>query len=308
MKIAAIIQAHHRPDLLEKLLDRLSGDLWTRHVHVDRKSDIAAFAALRDRAAFLEDRVIVRWSGFSQVQATLRLLEAALAAPDVTHLYLMSGQDYPLKSDAEIAALLHRSAAAQGGNGGNFMNIFAMPRPDKPISRLQGHYFRDHPVPALVPVLERAARLLPPREIGRLLRGIPPHGGSTWWLVERRVAEGMLAFLRAEPWYARAFHHALFSDEMFFQTLFVHLGFRADGGTPTATRWQTGRPNPEIITPAIHAEMCRDWHLMARKFADFHPADAPFVAADAPFAAANAPVPPPMGALATHQGLPPPPG
>ena len=46
MKIAAIIQAHHRPDLLEKLLDRLSGDLWTRHVHVDRKSDIAAFAAL----------------------------------------------------------------------------------------------------------------------------------------------------------------------------------------------------------------------------------------------------------------------
>ncbi|WP_179209253.1 hypothetical protein [Haematobacter genomosp. 1] len=63
MKIAALVQAHHRPDLLEKLLDRLSGELWVRYVHVDRKSDIAPFRLFFERATFVEDRVKVYWGG-----------------------------------------------------------------------------------------------------------------------------------------------------------------------------------------------------------------------------------------------------
>ncbi|QBJ22854.1 beta-1,6-N-acetylglucosaminyltransferase [Haematobacter massiliensis] len=271
MKIAALIQAHHRPDLMERLLDRLSGELWARYVHIDAKSDIGIFSPLFGKADFLHDRVAVYWGGFSQVEATLRLIEAALANPEVTHLYLMSGQDYPLRSDAEIRARIAAAARANGGQGGNFMDVREMPFPDRTMTRLEKRFFFDLG-PRGIWVTRAVDRLLPRRNVAKLLRGIRPHAGWQWWLIERPVAEAMVAFLDANPWYLNAFRLVFCSDELFFQTLFAHLGFETDGPTPTAMKWISGKPNPEPIDAALYEEMRRDWHLMGRKFVDFHPA------------------------------------
>lgn len=272
MKTAALIQAHHRPDLMERLLDRLSGELWARYVHIDAKSDIGIFSPLFGKADFLHDRVAVYWGGFSQVEATLRLIEAALANPEVTHLYLMSGQDYPLRSDEEIRQVIAGATRDKGGEGGNFLEIARMPFPDKPMTRIEKRFFRDNP-PGVAIWLERAARILPRRKAEVLLRGLVPHAGWQWWLLERRAAQAILDFHKANPWCAKAFRGTFCSDEVFFQTLFAHLGFKADRQGPTVMRWTPGSYNPDPVTPEVYEDMRRDWHLMARKFTEFHPAD-----------------------------------
>ena len=54
-----------------------------------------------------EDCIDVQWAQFSQVQATLNLLNAAISRGGYSHYFLISGQDFPLKSIGEIVKFLN---------------------------------------------------------------------------------------------------------------------------------------------------------------------------------------------------------
>ena len=115
------------------------------------------------------------------------MIEAVLANPEVTHLYLMSGQDYPLRSDEEIRQGIAGATRDKGEEGGTFLEIARMPFPDKPMTRIEKRFFRDNPAGVAI-WLERAARILPRRKAEVLLRGRVPHADWQWWLLERRAA------------------------------------------------------------------------------------------------------------------------
>src|SRR5689334_11704476 len=78
MRIAALIQAHHRPDLLAHLINRLSSDLWQVYVHLDKKANSLDFAHLTMRVRSFESIHRVYWASFSHVLATLHLMRRAL--------------------------------------------------------------------------------------------------------------------------------------------------------------------------------------------------------------------------------------
>lgn len=267
MKIAALIRTHHRPDLLKLLIDRLSaGPLWSTYIHVNRSSDIRQFAGVAAPQHFLRQRVTVHWAGYSMISATLRLLEAALEDPSNTHFFVMSGQDYLMRSDEEIASAL------AGFGDGNLITSVTMPQDHKPLDRLDRWHFRDNPILDGHRLRGRLKAAAPHRDVGKLLRGFAPYGGTAWWLLSRPAVEAMMTFLRYNDWFKRAFRFSSFADEMFFQTLFLNLGFEADNGHPTASKWTPGASRPETITPEVYAELRTGWHFAARKFDDFHPA------------------------------------
>lgn len=267
MKIAALIRAYHRPEQLDLLLDRLSGGLWAPYVHIDAKSDIAAFAASRGKAVFLDERVQVNWGGLTQVDASVRLLREALRDPTVTHLYNMSGQCYPVKGDAEIEARL----AAHPAGTANLMEMHAMPVSHKPLKR----YTRRWPHDITHPVARASARLLfrflPDQPLARL-RGIELVGGGCWWLFERAAAEKLLAFLDGNPWYWDLFRHSDCPDEMLPHSLVKTLGITIGGGQPTGDVWLENTAHPETITPAMHRAFADGEALCARKYVSWHPA------------------------------------
>ena len=267
MKIAALIQAHHRPEQLSLLLDRLGGELWSRFVHVDRKTDIAMFAGLRDKAVFLDRRVRVNWAGRSQVEACLLLMREAIGDPTVTHFYHMSGQCYPVKTDRQIRDHL----ASMPPGAANFLSLEAMPVSHKPLERFTQRYFHDIRPPLLRKIVARSASLLPDQQLAGLC-GIQLFGGSAWWLFERDTVEKMLRFVADNPWYWRLFRHSSSPDEMFFHSLIAPLGITVGGESPTAAMWIPGRDNPEAITPAMHEDFVRGPKLFARKYDHFHPA------------------------------------
>jgi hypothetical protein len=185
IKIAVLVQVHHRPDLTAHLLDRLSTPLWNVYVHVDRKTDVVPFAALSDRAVFLRRRKRVFWGGFSQVEASLLLLRRAYRDLENTHFYLMSGQCFPIKSDAEIERRL-------GHCGGNFISMVKMPTHEKPLLRLTRWHCNDVRYGRLQRYQRALFRRLPERNLDRLLRGMEPWAGSQWWLLSRQAVGDLL--------------------------------------------------------------------------------------------------------------------
>jgi len=62
-------------------------------VHLDAKVDIRPFLAqsLPESVTFIKDRVRVSWASYSQVEATLRMMRAALdSGHDFSHLVMLS--------------------------------------------------------------------------------------------------------------------------------------------------------------------------------------------------------------------------
>src|SRR5262249_52889019 len=106
--ISYLVLAHEDPAQLGLLVRRLAASTVRIHVHVDAERDIAPFRhATMDvpNVHFCEPRVRVNWAAFSVVEATLRLIEAALDDCDrCGRLVLLSGADYPIATREEISS------------------------------------------------------------------------------------------------------------------------------------------------------------------------------------------------------------
>ena len=114
IKHAYIIQAHKNPDQLFRMINALRDDNVKFFIHIDLKSNIAAFSSRikGEDIVFIRERIDCIWGDFSQVQATLHLISAVLASncDDRTRVTFLSGQDYPIKSKGYIAQFLEDNA------------------------------------------------------------------------------------------------------------------------------------------------------------------------------------------------------
>mgnify|MGYP000070345404 CR=1 FL=1 len=268
MKVAGLILAHHKPESLARLIEVIEEYGWNSYVHLDAKSDLGNFISSTGNAVLLSERFSVHWGGWTVVHATLGLMREALEVEENTHFYLLSGQCYPIKSAEDMHA---RVASAK--YGGNFITIRKMPTRDKPLTRLSRWSINAGNFPVnLPPLLNKVIRLLAPRRnVGKLLRGIEPCAGSQWWLLSRDSVDRIIDFVDANPWFLESFKYSHCADEIFFQTLFYHLGLQADEGCPTASKWSAGAPSPSLIDEMLYLEITSDWHFMARKFDAYYP-------------------------------------
>ena len=108
--IAALILAHHSPELLARLVRRLESYGAQCFIHIDAKVDIVPFQAACSSSSpiFVKSRRKVAWGGFSLVAATISLLSAAILDPRFTHLVLVSGDSYPIKPREQFRQLVMR--------------------------------------------------------------------------------------------------------------------------------------------------------------------------------------------------------
>ena len=96
-----MIQAHHNPKLLRRLISRLDDGFSKFFIHIDLKSDIQPFREMinGDHICFIEKRVDCIWADYSQVVATCNLMEAIINSNNRGVTIFLSGQDYPVKSN-----------------------------------------------------------------------------------------------------------------------------------------------------------------------------------------------------------------
>ena len=225
MKTAYLILAHRQPALLANLVRALTCDWATFFIHVDLKSDIIPFRRLLDpldgiRFLAAERRVKVSWGGFSQVRATLNLLETALAYDgSFSRFCLLSGADFPIKP---LAVIRERLASDQ-----EFMRV------DRCLSgagveregrtrAVSRYHFLDWPLPRWLKL-----RLLSGKLPRRPYPGLALYHGAQWWALTGGCVRHIIEYVATHPGYADFHRHTLAPDEIFFHSLVKDSPFSA---------------------------------------------------------------------------------
>lgn len=104
-KHAYCLLVHNEADLfcrLVRILDDVRNDIF---VHVDRKTDITPFLQARcmhSSLHFTQERIDCRWGTLSLVKAELLLFREARSHGPYACYHLLSGQDFPIKSQDYI--------------------------------------------------------------------------------------------------------------------------------------------------------------------------------------------------------------
>ena len=280
MNVAYIISAYRLPELLVRLVRRLHAPETSIWIHVDARTDDAIFRAMREpldglaNVEFLE-RHACHWGDFGHVRATLKGLRALLAsARPFDQAVLLTGQDYPLQSNAGIAARL----AAEPGRV--FMHWLPIPNEhwtDGGTYRIRDWHFRFAGRARSFPgapfrsarlnaAWSRAARLagaqrsFPP--------GLEPYGGSSYWMMPAACVRYVDEFVRTHPDYVRFFEHVRIPDEIFFHTIVMNSPFR-DRVSADDLRyidWSEAGDSPRVLTLADYGKLVDSGKLFARKF------------------------------------------
>lgn len=250
MTIAYLIATHDAPNQTQRLIESLSSRTARFFIHVDAKASLGAFSAIQGSAVrFIEKRERVYWGDFSQVQASLNLIEAALAAqPQCERLVLLSGSDFPLRSAGYIEEFFAANADKE------FISCVALPcaSAGKPLSRITAYRVR-RSAPAPVRLLQKYLLkfgLMPTTRDHRACFGnLAPFGGSSWWALSRAACEHILAFVAGNPVIVRFFHNTFCPDESFFQTILSNSQLRSRiVKNLTYADWSAGGANPAFLS------------------------------------------------------------
>ncbi len=238
MRIVYLIRAHRGPRQVARLVDALRHDGARFLIHIDGKVAEAPFRhALEERGpasdvTFARRRFTLNWGGFSLVDATLSCMREILDGDTPDRIFSMSGQDYPLISNAAIADYMSRHPDVE------FISYGAMPPAfwkGGLMSRIERYHFYDC-VPLVWPANTNGAvsRRLPFRL--RLVRklanwllprrtfpnGFKPYGGSAWWCLTGATARRLLQMSDAHPELGRFYRYSEHAEEMYFQTLLLN--------------------------------------------------------------------------------------
>ncbi len=236
-----LILCYDQPEVLQRLVAHLAP--YPVIVHVDAKSDVATFRdalASMDHVEILrnDERVMVRWGGFSMVRAMRHLADRGLRiTPLDDHLVFLSGADYPLRPIREFVDHLRnapyrqhiRSFDAATADAlrykhvhqRHFMDVVVFPRAQR---RTLPSIFNS----AAKRGLNRSLGLLPFRSPPNAMR---PAFGSQWFAVTAECMAALRAMhsVELDRWFKRVFA----PDEKYFHTLVAATRHHADTVTGT---------------------------------------------------------------------------
>ena len=270
MKIAVLMQCHKNPEQINLLLKALKHPQVDVFVHVDSKSENIRGDIEKDAGIYLlpkRDCVDVQWAQFSQVKATLNLLNAAISGGGgYSHYFLISGQDFPIKSIEEIVDFL------SAHENDNFIECSTV----KKFEKRNEIYF-----PSCVIGRKSWQKVIKNLWIygtggwnrtfsifkRKPVDGFSYYFGSQWWCLNDKTARWIYNYLDRQPRYIKLFSHSLCPDECFFQTLVMNSPY-ADNVKPYLhyIKWEKGKSSPKTLTVSDYEGLKQTKKYIARKF------------------------------------------
>lgn len=282
IKIAYIILAHKYPKQLERLVLKLSAGGISFFIHIDKKTDRETYAEMvrllspYENVHFL-NRFVCDWGGYGHVEATMEGIRRSLATqPACDYVILLTGQDYPIKSNDYIREYLNER------KGQSFIEFYSLPderwkAENGGLDRTAywhvhwfGHYFvflkKDRFHAAGLNQIWRLIALilaLPRNSPGK----IQLYGGSAYWCLTRTAAEGVIEFVKHNTQYDKFFRYALLPEEEYFQTILLNSDIRNNmvNDNLRFIAWSDS-PHPAIFRRRNFEELIHSGKLFARKF------------------------------------------
>jgi hypothetical protein len=252
-------------------------------VHVDKRTDdtqyqkIVAGIGHLGNVVFLK-RNICHWGDFGLVRATLTGLKYLCQYKvEFDYAFLITGQDYPIKSNNQIETFLSKA------NTKEFVSYFPLPwEPWKSerggFERIENWHYRfgnnnyigtSHKDHKLTPSLNssryyRLPIIIPKRTFPK---NFDPFGGSQYWCITRECVDYINIFVKQNPKFVNFRKYVDIPDEMFFQTMLLNSPLK-DKIIPDNLRcihW-TKEGTPRIWQVEDFEILSRSKALFARKF------------------------------------------
>lgn len=269
MKVAFLMQCHKNPEQINLLLEALNHPMVDVFVHVDKKSQAIKDKITQRAGVYIlpeQQCVDVQWAQYSQVEATLQLLRAAVNRGGYSHYWLISGQDYPLRPMDNILDFLEANQEA------NFIECSQI----KPFNKRNDVYFPNSVIGRKL--WQKVLKNLWIYGTGGWNKTFPifkrkaPDDfkywfGSQWWCLNSTTAQWIIDYLNEHTEYEKVFEHSLCSDECFFQTLVMNSPF-ANTTKPYLhyIKWEKGKSSPRTLTTIDYEELKKTEKIIARKF------------------------------------------
>jgi hypothetical protein len=268
MRIVYLILCHKQPQQVKRLVERLQGNNVSFVIHVDKRSgdmqDTLERMLLPVRHVTYAKRFRCYWGRFNIVRATLSCMRIAR---DISFDYavLLSGQDYPLKSNEEIESFLSRES------GKEFIESFSLIDSNR-WSGNAGSYAPENR--AFCAVFGFRSRVWATKWRRRFPADYVPYGGSQWWCLSRSAVDHILRFTEENPSFVRYFRFCLAPDELFFQSILSNSEFKERiCGRITYDDWaQPSPPYPKLLNESDFGILKNSRWLFARKFDFFESA------------------------------------
>lgn len=266
MRLAYIVSAYTRLEQVARLARRLQTANSCCLVHVDRKTSGAEYdelvASVRGLASVqLLERHNCHWGGFGHVRVTLKGIEALRCqAVPFDYLILLTGQDYPIKSNEHIDRFL------ESGYPKSFMGFSPLPSPSwSPrggLDRIEYWHLRFHGHHARLPFGRRFPR------------GLKPFGGGAYWCLSRECVDYVARFVAKRPDVVSFFRHVDIPDESFFHTILLSSVLRDTivNDNLRYIDWTRG-VRPAILETRDFPSLRGSSKLFARKFDVAHDAN-----------------------------------
>jgi len=264
VKIAYLILAHAHPQQVQRLVGKLASPNAHCYIHLDQKQDVAPFLSIFQLPGvfFVSKRVKVSWASYSMIEATLRGFEAILESKILySHVTLLSGQDYPIKSEAAIFHFL----------GQHPQHIFIQFEQiecewKEAIPRIKKYHLVSLRIPFGKYRLERVInKLLPSRKLPNEMVAV---GRSQWFTAPLECIAYLLRFINENQNVANFFKLSWAPDEILFQTILYNSQYKEYmvNDNLVYMDWTEKKASPKTLTIHDAAALANTNKLFARKF------------------------------------------
>ena len=263
MNIAILILAHKNLIQLNALIEKLHND-FNIYIHIDRRSNIRPEDIVLSSRHRITKQYPVYWGSYNQILATYNLMKSAYL-DDNNYYLLISGQDFPAKSNSYITNFI------QQNRYNDFIEYEKLPRKDW------------HDAGGLERVLffwenrdERSFTSFILRHVRRYQRSISLFQrkmdciffcGANWFNLSKSTMGKIVNYVDNNDYLAR-FKHTRCADEIWLQTLLISkLRMTSLINDPLRyIDWKSGPEYPRILRSSDINMINNSSALFARKF------------------------------------------
>lgn len=212
--IAYLILVHRYPNQFKRLFRAIYHPNNFYLIHVDKRSGVKLQTEIQDflsgfpNASLLKSKSIL-WGGYSLIDVELRGIKELLKMGLKWEFFInLSGQDFPLKSQAHIQAFLNRNI------GKDFIKVVNQNKfRFDTLSRIQNY------------AIEFGSRILRIPIKRAYLAGVTPYIGNQWMILSRKFCE-FVSYNPEVERFERFYRHTFIPDEGFFQTVIMNTSYK----------------------------------------------------------------------------------
>ena len=234
MKVAYLILAHTDPQQFDRLLSALQIDGVTDfYVHIDKKTNITVFmnAIARHNVSVCKSRMRVFWGGYNMCMAIMELLKTVVeSGVRYDRVFLLSGLDYPIKSNRQILDLCELESDKQFIQGYNITKG----RMRKHLRKIMDyHFFMDFQGNQKIGRFLRFSnriinRIIPLKKDDTIIvndQKLEIFYASQWWGLTFDCVKYVYGLIISNPKITKYFKYSFAPDELLIPTLVLNSPF-----------------------------------------------------------------------------------